>query len=74
MVKDKKLKKLEKELKKLKSKGFLSKKILSKPTAKLPSTNPKKFITRGLGNQPLVKEGKIGYFNEEYQEEIKWLS
>jgi hypothetical protein len=53
---------------------ILEKKILKKPQAKLPSTDPKKFITKGMGKQSLVKEGRTGYFNEEYMEEkINWL-
>lgn len=48
--------------------------ILRKPTAKLPSTDPKKFITKGMGKQSLVREGRTGFFNEEMMEETKWLS
>jgi hypothetical protein len=55
-------------------KGTKSKRLLKKPQAKLPSTDPKKFITKGMGKQSLVKEGRTGYFNEEYMEEkINWL-
>ena len=50
-------------------------KLLKKPKAKLPSTDPKRFITSGLGKQELVSEGKTGYFNEEYiKEKQNWLS
>jgi hypothetical protein len=57
-----------------KKQGIFGKKFLKKPTQKLPSTDPKKFITRGLGRQSLVREGRTGYFNEEMMEEAKWLS
>ena len=57
-----------------KKKGLFKGKFLKKPKAKLPSTDPKKFITEGLGKQSLVREGRTGYFNEEMMEEAKWLS
>jgi hypothetical protein len=58
-----------------KEKGVFSKKLLKKPEAKLPSTDPKRFITSGMGRPSLVREGRTGYFDEEYMEEkIKWLS
>lgn len=60
--------------KKKSKKGFLKGHLLKKPTTKIPSVSPKKFITQGGGNQSLVREGKTGYFNEEYMEEAKWLS
>jgi hypothetical protein len=47
--------------------------ILQKPTAKLPSTDPKKFVTSGLGRPSLVREGRTGYFNKEMMEEAKWF-
>jgi hypothetical protein len=75
MVED--FQKMKKELTKLKKKaktkkGLFKGKVLSKPTAKLPSTDPKKFI-RGGGDR-LVREGRTGFFNEEMMEETKWLS
>ena len=57
--------------KKDKSKGKRT--ILKKPKAKLPSVNPSKFIQSKV-NHSLVKEGRTGYFNEEYEREIKWLA
>jgi hypothetical protein len=58
-----------------KEKGVFSKKLLKKPKAKLPSTDPKRFITSGMGRPSLVREGRTGYFDEEYMgEKIKWLS
>lgn len=45
----------------------------TKPTAKIKGINPEKFITKGLGKPVLVREGKTGYFNEEYVGETKWL-
>jgi hypothetical protein len=50
------------------------KKFIKKPKAKLPSVDPKKFITKGLGHTPLVGEGRTGYFNQEMMGERKWLS
>ena len=55
-------------------KRLLSGKLLKKPKAKLPSTDPKGFITRGLGKPKMVSEGRTGYFNSEMMEETKWLS
>ena len=59
---------------KRKEKESKKKRILSKPKAKLPSTDPKKFLTHGLERQSLVREGRTGYFNKEMMEEAKWLS
>ena len=50
------------------------KKILKKPTAKVPRVNPRKFITQGLSNEPLVRKGRTGYIKEEMIKETKWLS
>ncbi len=47
--------------------------ILKKPKTKLPSTDPEKFISRGLGNRALVRKGRTGYFNEDTIGESKWL-
>ena len=63
-----------KKSKKKPKKKSKKKKMLKKPKAKLPSIDPKKFISSTIRNQTLVSEGKIGHFNEEYMEEkIKWL-
>jgi len=59
---------------KKKKKGIFKEKILKKPTAKLPSYDPKKVLMKGTGNTKLVREGKTGYFNDEYERETKWLS
>ena len=48
--------------------------ILSKPTAKVPSVSPTKFVSRTISNAPLVREGRTGFFKEEMMEETKWLS
>ncbi len=66
--------KIVKKKKKSKKKGLFKGKFLKKPTVKVPSVDPKKFITKGLGHQGLVKEGRTGYFNKEMMEETKWLS
>jgi len=69
----KELARLKKKQKKKVKKGLL--KGPKKPKAKLPSTDPKKFISQGLVKQPLVKKEKTGYFDTEYMEEkIRWLS
>lgn len=50
-------------------------KLLKKPKAKLPSVNPKTFVTRGENGRALVRKGRTGYFKEEYiRENQKWLS
>ena len=60
---------------KTKNKKKYKKKLLKKPKAKMPSIDPKRFITSGLGKQELVSEGRTGYFNEEYiKEKQNWLS
>ena len=49
--------------------------FFSKPTAKPPrKVDPKKFITQGLSNEPLVRKGRTGYIKEEMIKETKWLS
>lgn len=65
-----------KKKKKLKFKGNAFKgKILRKPKAKITSINPERFITKGLGDTPLVKKGKVGYIEEEMiEEKVKWMS
>lgn len=69
LKKKKNKKRVDSVVKKL-SKGFLK-----RPKTKLPSVNPKKFITYNLKEQALVKEGRTGHFNKEYMEEkINWLS
>lgn len=76
MVED--LKKIKRELstlkkKKSKKKGIFKGKQLKKPETKLKKIDPKKFITRGLSEGKLVREGKTGWFNEETIGESKWL-
>ncbi len=71
--------KTKKELEKLKNKkdkkkGLFKGNLLKKPSVKLPSIDPKRFITHGAGHQSLVKEGRSGYFNKEMMEETKWLN
>jgi len=70
---DKSLKKQTKKKSK-KSKKKKEKRILKKPKIKLPSYDPKRILMKGAGNTKLVREGKSGYFNDEYNKEIKWLS
>lgn len=54
-----------------KDKSHSSGKFLKK--ARIQGVDPKKVI-RSFEGQPLVKEGRTGYFSDEYAEEIKWLS
>ncbi len=77
------IKKIGKEAKKYEKKktkfsgfkgSFFKKKILGRPKGEVPSYNPKKVITKGLVNEPLVREGEEGWFKKEYSEESKWLS
>lgn len=59
--------------KKKKKKGIFKGKFLKKPKAKIEKVSPEKFVTKGLTKTPLVKEGRTGYFSDEYEKEIKWL-
>jgi hypothetical protein len=54
--------------------GELSKKLLKKPTAKLPKVSARKAIVSGDDRQRLVREGRTGYFQEELMEEARWLN
>ncbi len=56
------------------SKRLFGQKLLKKPTAKVPSVNPQRFISKDSARQSLVREGRTGYFNQEMMEEAKWLS
>ena len=61
-------KKMSKKEKKEKTSG----KYLKKPKIKIQGIDPKKVIA-SMPYTPLVKNGRTGYFNDEYEEEIKWL-
>lgn len=50
------------------------KKFIKGIKKRLPSTDPKKFITKDAGHYALVKKGRTGFFKEEMMREQKWLS
>lgn len=50
-------------------------KLLKKPEAKLPSVDPKRFVSTGEGDRKLVRKGEYGFFKrKEVKEKQKWLS
>ncbi len=49
-------------------------KALRKPTAKLPNYSARKVLMKGANQGALVREGRTGFFNDEYVKETKWLS
>ena len=68
-IKQEKVKK-EKEKK---SSGIFKGKFLKKPKLGIKSISPEKVLTSGMGHHALVREGRTGYFNDEYEREMKWL-
>jgi hypothetical protein len=64
--------KLKEKLKNLPNK-FVKSFKLSKPKASVKSVSPEKVL-RTFGGDRLVREGRTGYFNDEYEENISWLS
>ena len=56
----------------MKKKEKESKKYLKTPKVKIKGIDAKKVIA-SMPYTPLVREGRTGYFNDEYEEEIKWL-
>ena len=50
----------------------LNTKFLKKSKFKIEGQSPKKVIN-SIPYSPLVREGRTGYFNDEYEKEIKWL-
>jgi len=47
-------------------------KFLSKPKAKIQGISPVKVVN-SFQNVPLVREGRTGYFSDEYEKELKFL-
>lgn len=76
-----KLSDLEKDKKKEQSKSIYgaiksilpNKKFLKKPESKIKSISPK-AVLRTFEGGSLVREGRTGYFNDEYEKEIGWLN
>jgi hypothetical protein len=63
-----------KDKKDKKEKGIFKGKLLSKPKIKIESISSTKLISPQKGeHHALVKEGRTGYFNDEYEKEMKWL-
>lgn len=54
------------------SSAFTKGKFLKKPKFKIEGIDPKKVIA-SMPYSPMVREGRTGYFNDEYEKEIKWL-
>lgn len=49
-------------------------KFLKNPKIDIESVSAKKIITQGAGKYALVREGRTGYFKDEYERDMKWLS
>jgi hypothetical protein len=67
MTSELKVKKGKKEKEILKGKKWLG-----KPKVHIQKVDVKKVIS-SMPYNPMVKEGRTGYFNDEYEREIKWL-
>lgn len=69
--------KVLKENKKLKEKEKKSKGLIPKDLKKIldkRKLNPVKAVAKGLpDHSPLVREGRTGYFSDEYEKEVRWL-
>lgn len=59
--------------KKQKEREIFKGKFLKKPKVKIESISPQKFISGKRESHSLVREGRTGYFNDEYKKEMKWL-
>jgi hypothetical protein len=49
------------------------KKFLKKSKEKIKGISPK-AVLRTFEGGSLVREGRTGYFNDEYEKEVKWLN